>query len=203
MKKELDARTWDCPKPVIETQKSLKVPEITELIVHVGNRTAKENLRRFAETGGYDFDISEQEDGSFTIRIQKEAWTEDHQVIPRLKEEKVKEPKGKTYLITTDCLGKGEEELGKLLMKGFLYTLTQAEPYPSKVVLLNSAVRLSTLNEETIEHLEKLQSLGTQIYSCGTCLNFYGLADSLKVGEIGNMYDVVEALASNDSVTIA
>lgn len=201
MKKTLDARNWDCPKPVIEAQKALKEPEITELVVHIGNMTARENLKRFAQTGGYDYSVTDNSDGSFTISIQKEAWTSEQAVIPQVKEKK-KTPYGKTYLITSERLGQGAEELGQVLMKGFLYTLTQTEPYPKKILLLNSAIHLSTTNEETVEHLKRLNELGTQIYSCGTCLNFYEKAEKLKVGEIGNMYDVVEALSSNETITI-
>ena len=83
-----------------------------------------------------------------------------------------------------------------VLMKGFLYTVTETKPYPEKVVLLNSAIKLSTINEETVVHLKKLEEAGTKIYSCGTCLNYYDLADQLKVGVTGNMYDVVDSLMS-------
>ena len=99
-------------------------------------------------------------------------------------------------MIKSEFLGDGNDELGKVLMKGFLYTVTETKPYPEKVVLLNSAIKLSTINEETVVHLKKLEEAGTKIYSCGTCLNYYDLADQLKVGVTGNMYDVVESLMS-------
>lgn len=204
MKKMLDARTLDCPKPVIETQKALKDGAVTELEVWVGNVTAKENLKRFAETGGYEYSITEREDG-FAIVIYKQAW-ESVSAESTEKTQEIQSPEnsqGKTYLILSDKLGKGDDELGKVLIKGFLYTLTQTEPFPKKILLLNSAVKLSTENIETLEHLQTLKEKGVEIYSCGTCLNFYGLAEELKVGEIGNMYDVVESLSKGDCVTIA
>lgn len=200
MKKMLDARTLDCPRPVIETQKTLKEAEVTELEVWVGNTTAKENLKRFAETGGYEYSINEREDG-FSIVIHKQAWEpidKEEEPVPR-----PKKADGKTYLILSDRLGKGDDELGKVLIKGFLYTLTQTEPFPKKILLLNSAVKLSTENIETLEHLRTLKENGTEIFSCGTCLNFYGLAQELKVGEVGNMYDVVGSLTEGDCITIA
>ena len=106
-------------------------------------------------------------------------------------------------MILSDELGRGEAELGKLLMKGFLYTLTQTQPLPEKLVLLNSAVKLSTENNETIAHLKVLENGGVQIYSCGTCLNFYDLADKLQAGIIGNMYDVVEVInQTHNKITV-
>lgn len=204
MKKVLDVRTLDCPKPVIETQKALKDPETTELEVLVGNPTAKENLKRFAETGGYDYTVEERE-GGFAIFIAKQAWesTESDVSVQKVEKSLPKDPDGITYLILSDKLGKGDDELGKLLMKSFLYTLTQTEPFPKKILLLNSAVKLSTENIETVEHLQMLKENGTEIFSCGTCLNFYNLAEELKVGEIGNMYDVVESLGKGECITIA
>ena len=79
-------------------------------------------------------------------------------------------------------------------MKSFVFSLTQSKPYPQKIIFLNSAVKLTTINEETIKNLKLLEDEGTQIISCGTCLDFYGVKESLKVGSIGNMYDIVDSL---------
>lgn len=202
MKKTLDVRTLDCPKPVIETKKAIAEKDITQLEVLIGNPTARENLKRFAETTGFDYEITDNGDGTYTLVIDKtgDISPDAKSFEPVCDVQTSIERKGKTYLILSDKLGKGEDELGKILIKGFLYTLTQAEPYPEKILLLNSAVRLSTENAETIEHLKSLTELGTQIFSCGTCLNFYNLTEELKVGLIGNMYDVVDSLNSNIEV---
>lgn len=201
MKKTLDVKTLECPKPVIETQKALKEAAITQLEVLVGNQTAKENIKRFAESGGYEYTIEDKGGDVYSITIDKESWNEEEQ------ESKPAAPVvtmdgGNTYLILGEKLGKGEGELGKLLMKSFLYTLTQTQPFPKKIILLNSAIRLSTENVETVEHLQMLSKNGTQIYNCGTCLNFYQLTQELKVGEIGNMYDVVESIQNNPGTIV-
>lgn len=215
MKKVLDVRTLECPKPILETQKALKEEGLTELEVIVGNKTSRENLKRFSESGGYKYElIDEGEDVyRFVLKIASSKPEVAKDKVPESQEEgsldlvegaEMPLPKtvqGKTYLILSDELGKGESELGKVLMKGFLYTIGQAEPFPEKILLLNAAVRLSTQNEEAVEHLKFLEQKGTQVYSCGTCLNFYGLADNLKVGLIGNMYDVVDSLNKTGNVT--
>ena len=79
-------------------------------------------------------------------------------------------------------------------MKAFIFTLTQSKPLPKKVMFLNSGVKLTTENEETIKNLQVLENEGTEIVSCGTCLDFYNLKDKLKVGSVGNMYDIVDSL---------
>ena len=214
MKKQLDARNLDCPKPILETQKIFQDENVSQAVILVGNKTAKENLKRMANTKGYDCHIEEHGDDQYTVTISRtkpEGKEEPKGNTAENIEEKntegkgnlPTEPKGLTYLILSDELGRGEAELGKLLMKGFLYTLTQTQPLPEKLVLLNSAVKLSTENPETIEHLKALENEGVMIYSCGTCLNFYDLADNLQAGIIGNMYDVVEAInQTHNKITV-
>ena len=180
-----------------------------QVVIEVGNKTAKENLKRMANTKGYDCHIEEHGDDQYTVTISRtkpEGKEEPKGKTAENIEEKGNlptEPKGLTYLILSDELGRGEAELGKLLMKGFLYTLTQTQPLPEKLVLLNSAVKLSTENPETIEHQKTLENEGVMIYSCGTCLNFYDLADKLQAGIIGNMYDVVEVInQTHNKITV-
>lgn len=203
MKKVLDVRTLECPKPILETQKALKDTAITTLEVIVGNKTSRENLKRFSETSGYPYEIADEGDDTyrFTLEIKPSEGREEEQAEKQEDSAQVSsEDIERTYLVLSDELGKGDSELGKILMKGFLYTMTQTEPLPKKILLLNSAVKLSTINSETVEHLQALEANGVEIFSCGTCLNFYDLADDLKVGLIGNMYDVVEGLNKSKNV---
>ena len=83
-------------------------------------------------------------------------------------------------------------------MKGFVDTLTVSSPYPRYIILVNSGVNLSTGNEDTIENLKKLENFGVEIVSCGTCLDFYNLKESLKVGRVSNMYDILEIMKNTD-----
>ena len=81
-------------------------------------------------------------------------------------------------------MGNGNDELGEVLMKGFIYTLTESKPYPKSILLVNSGVKLSTENYDTIGNLKILEEAGVEILSCGTCLDYYGLKESLKVGSV-------------------
>lgn len=196
MKTTLDLKGMQCPKPVLETQKAFKDQSITEFEVIVDNAAARENLKRLADSKGYKYEVKESPN-EIVINIKREngetiAQEEEFVAVCDI----ASDVSNVVLLIKNEFLGDGNDELGKVLMKGFLYTITETKPYPEKVVLLNSAVKLSTVNEETIAHLKKLEEAGTKIYSCGTCLNYYNLADQLKVGVVGNMYDVVESLNS-------
>jgi selenium metabolism protein YedF len=95
------------------------------------------------------------------------------------------------YLITKDTLGHGSEELGTVLMKSFLYTLTETEPLPRTLIFINSGVRLTTKDSPLLGHLQTLAGRGVQILSCGTCLDYFALKERLAVGQVTNMYSIV------------
>ena len=90
-----------------------------------------------------------------------------------------------------DIIGSGDRELGTNLMRMFFYTLSQGEDKPGAVLFMNAGVKLPTLDEQVAEHLKVLSAAGVEILVCGTCLNFYGLTEQLRVGTVSNMYDIV------------
>lgn len=110
----------------------------------------------------------------------------------------------KRLLITTDHLGRGDIELGRILMKNFLYALARAEAKPVAVLLANEGVRLACEGSSSLEDLRLLSEAGVAVRSCGTCLDFLGLKDRLAAGEVGTMQGLVEAVVGDDQiVTIA
>ena len=91
-------------------------------------------------------------------------------------------------------MGSGNDELGATLMKGFIYAVSQLEELPKTMLFYNGGVKLTTEGSASLEDLKSLQAQGVEILSCGTCLNFYGLSEKLAVGEVTNMYAIVEKL---------
>lgn len=88
-------------------------------------------------------------------------------------------------------MGKGDPELGRILMKGFIYTLTEVEVLPKTIIFYNEGVKLAVENSESLNDLKNLEERGVEILCCGTCVNFYGLTDEVKIGSITNMYNIV------------
>ena len=97
-------------------------------------------------------------------------------------------------------MGEGNDELGKILLKGFLFALTQQETLPSTILFYNGGASVTCEGSASLEDLQTLQSRGVQIMTCGTCLNYYGLTDKLCVGEITNMYVIAEKQLQADLV---
>jgi len=110
----------------------------------------------------------------------------------------------KRLLILTDRIGRGDDELGRVLMRNFLYSVARNEQKPAAIMLMNEGVRLACDDSEVLADLRLLAEDGVAVRACGTCLDFLGLKERLAVGEIGTMPDSTAALLGGDDVvTIA
>ena len=193
MVREVDARGLPCPRPVINTKKALEEIKEGKITVLVDSNESCQNVQRFAQSQGCQVEVREK-DGIFSLDITKgrpadiETITDSSEIESRKSSDVV--------LITSDVLGTGDRRLGEILMKAFLNTLWDAELKPAKILFLNDGVRLTTEGSEVLETLHLLEKEGVQIFSCGTCLEYYQLKEELQVGLVTNMYDTVDALLS-------
>ncbi len=182
--KIIDCKGLACPKPVILTKKELEGMTEGELKVIVDNAAARENVSRFAKNQGLEYNVNEK-DGLYHIIIKKTA----QQTCELMNFDN----KNLIIMITSDKFGSGEDKLGAALMKSYLYALTESDKKPEKMFFVNGGVKLTCEGTEVLESLESLNSAGVEIFSCGTCLDFYGLKDKLLIGGITNMYTIVES----------
>ena len=185
---EVDAKGLPCPQPVINTKKALEGIEEGTVAVLVDSAESCENVRRFAQSQGCQVEITER-DGAFCLAITKEypGQAEKKQI-------------GDVVLITGTQLGTGDDGFGESLMISFINTLGEAASRPARLIFVNSGVRLTTEGSGVLETLRRLEQEGVQIWSCGTCLDFYHLADKLRVGIVTNSYEVVDSLLSAGKV---
>jgi selenium metabolism protein YedF len=87
-----------------------------------------------------------------------------------------------------------DEALGRVLMKGFLETMKVTGEVPDMVFFMNTAVRLTTTDEEFVPIIKEIEAMGVEVFTCGTCLDHYGLAKELKVGYRGTTSHIVEGV---------
>jgi len=186
----IDCRNLSCPAPVITVKKALQ--EHTEIRVLLDDGAPRENVARFSRNRGCS--VSEVRDGSgwiLTITGSAESVTTATGSAPR---------GGRVIMITSERLGEGPEELGRLLMKNFVHTLLESSELPSRMLFLNSGVFLTCQGSDVLEALEKLHGMGVEIFSCGLCLDFFNIKEKLRAGATTNMLATAEYLLSSDSV---
>src|SRR3989339_1250610 len=103
--------------------------------------------------------------------------------------------KGLVLVLASDKMGQGDEVLGALLIGKFLKTFADIAPVPEQVVLYNSGVKLACEGAETVSDLKALEKRGSRVFSCGTCLNYFGLPDKLRVGSLSKLHEIWGVLA--------
>lgn len=188
--RKLDARGLECPLPVVKTKELLK--ESSEAVeVLVDNETAVENLKKFAKVKGYDA-VSNKVNEDYHVVISS-----GEQIVEEKKADNIL--KGQIVVISSNSLG-SDKELGKILMKSFIFALTKQDVFPETIIFYNEGVKITTHVGDTVNDLLFLESEGVEIVNCGTCLDFFKLKDDLKVGSITNMYDIVERMEKAEKV---
>jgi selenium metabolism protein YedF len=183
----VDARGLACPQPVIKTRQAMQVAD--QVVILVDNDTAVANVSRMAEKAGWLVKVtSEGED----YRIEMVALAPKPQPLPVGRAES---PAGPLVLVVSaDSMGRGNEELGQILIRSFFHTLGEVEPRPDQIILFNTGVRLACRGSEVLEDLCALEANGIEILACGTCLGYFELKDKLAAGRVSNMYDIAEAI---------
>lgn len=189
----------NCPIPVVKAKKAIDALEDAAIVeISVDNEIAVQNVTKMVNQKNLESTCEKVGENHYVIKVQcgevveSEATKEVFSAIA--KEEKM------VVVLSSDKMGEGDEELGKVLIKGFIYAITQLDKYPKSVLLYNSGVKLASEGSDSIEDLKVLEDHGVEILSCGTCLNFYNLQDKLQVGKVTNMYSIVEELSEATNI---
>lgn len=182
----------NCPIPVIKTKNAMKEltgPDTIEVLVD--NEIAVQNVTKMAQSTGAKVTSEKRAEKEYRILIEMEG-------APAVAEEKVScvpDKRGNTIVVvSSDKMGSGNEELGKVLMKSFIFAVTQLEELPKTMLFYNGGATLTTEGSDSLEDLRSLEAQGVEILTCGTCLDYYGLKEKLAVGTVTNMYSIVETM---------
>ena len=208
MLKVVNAMGDACPIPVVKTKNAIK-----ELIgagmveTLVDNEIAVQNLTKMAQQKNYGVRSEKLGENQYRV-IMTIGESADEAGAEAVEEETTAEetcmPDGrrgnKVVVISSSYMGTGDDELGAVLMKGFIYVLSQQDELPKTILFYNSGAKLTCELSPTLEDLMSLEANGVEILTCGTCLNHYGLTEKLKVGGVTNMYVITEKMMQADLV---
>jgi selenium metabolism protein YedF len=189
MTREIDARGLACPQPVIQTRKAMQ--EAEHVMVLVDDGTAVANVSRMAEKAGWQVAVLPAGD-EFRVALTKEAAVLQPESLAVGWAEGVAGPQ--VLVVSADSMGRGEPELGKILVRGFFHALGEVGPLPQTIIFFNTGVKLACEGSPVLDDLCALESEGIVILACGTCLNYLDLTDKLAVGRVSNMYDIAETV---------
>ena len=203
----VDARGKQCPIPIVMAKKAISEMGYGVVTVAVDNEIAVQNLTKMANQKGYGVETRQIDSNHYEVTMtvadtSKEGEADSAAGNNTADQNKAAScptclPENQTtvVVISSDRMGEGDEALGKILIKGFLYALSQLDELPSAVIFYNSGAYLTCEGSDSLEDLRAMEEQGVTIYTCGTCLNHYGLTEKLAVGSVTNMYVIVETMA--------
>ncbi|MDR2494418.1 MAG: sulfurtransferase-like selenium metabolism protein YedF [Spirochaetaceae bacterium] len=203
--KILDMRGRPCPIPAVNAKKALAEHDAAGVAVLVDNMAAVQNLEKMAKGTGCGFSYTRDGASGYKVTIVKGTGAQGFdgpEAVPNTAGGAAAENAGRgpVVLITSDSMGRGAEELGRLLVKGFIFSLSQLNPPPEAVIFLNGGARLTADGANTVPDLKILEGKGAGIYTCGTCADYYKLTESLAVGSIADMMAITSRLAKASGI---
>ena len=199
MKHEVNAMGKQCPIPVVMTKKVIDNAAVgDEIEILVDNETAVNNLSRLANKTGCTFVSEKLGEKKYQVKMavqteQTGGTLEEEEFVCEAPHKKVT-----VAVIASNVMGNGDDELGKILIKGFIYALSQMETHPDTILFYNGGAKLTTEGSESLEDLKKMEEEGVEILTCGTCLKHYGLMEKLMVGKVTDMYTIAERMTGAD-----
>lgn len=205
----VDAMGDVCPIPVVKTKKALgEMTGAGEIEVLVDNETAVKNVTKMAKSSGASAQSEQLGEKKYRILItvgeeaaENAGKSNSGAKNSQSAQESTAEAGCRTCLgtvvaVSSDRMGDGSDELGHILMKSFIFAVTQLDDLPDKMIFYNGGAKLTVEGSECLEDLKTLADQGVEIMTCGTCLDYYGIKDKLAVGGVTNMYSIVETLQS-------
>ena len=185
-----------CPIPVVKTRKAMETIKGSEVVeTLVDNEIAVENLKKMAGQMGYQVKDQKLEEGKYSVQIMVTESEKTEKIQADICDCRPTAASDKVVVIRSNVMGEGDPELGKVLIKGFIYALSQQKELPKTILFYNGGACLTCEGSASLDDLKELEHRGVKILTCGTCLNFYGLSEKLKVGEVTNMYEIAETMS--------
>ena len=196
---KVDARGDACPLPVVKAKKALsELNGAGEVEILVDNEIAVQNLTKMAQQKGLVYSAEKRAEQEYAVRF-----TVGKAPAQNTETAETCAPDTRTdtvVVIASDKMGEGAEELGKTLLKAFVFSLTQQDKLPKTMLFYNGGAHLTCEGSPMLEDLKALEAEGVEILTCGTCLNYYGLTEKVAVGGVTNMYVIAEKMLSAGNV---
>ena len=193
---QVNAMGDQCPIPVIKTKKAIQaLGGAGEVETLVDNEIAVQNLTKMANQKGFPV-VSEKlgaNEYRVVITVPEGAAFDAEAAVECAPDMRTKHT---VVVISSSTMGIGDDVLGGILIKGFIFAISQRDTLPETILFYNGGVKMTCEGSPALEDLKSMEAKGVKILSCGTCLNHYGLTEKVQVGVIGNMYDIAEAMST-------
>ena len=196
MSRTVDARGQLCPRPLIMTKKALnEIQQGESLTILLDNNAARDNVVQFLRDNQQGVTVTQNgKEFELTVIKGQEQITqvqEDYCPLP------TKNSKGAHIIsICNNVMGQGPTELTNLLIQSLINTIKEITPLPNALVFYANGIFLTLKDSPALASLQELEKMGIKILVCGTCLEYFGKRQELAVGQISNMYAILETMSN-------
>jgi len=192
--KIVNATGLACPQPVVLAKDAIEKNEKVKVIVD--NETALENVTRMGTKLGCDISKEAKPGGIFEITLSRKAGAPiAAQDIPVSCDAPLAVSGPFVIVCSEDKMGRGNDELGSVLIRAFLHTIAGQAEKPDVMIFYNTGVKLTVEGSDVLDDLKALAAAGVEILVCGTCLNYFDIKDKLGAGAVSNMYDIASTMS--------
>ncbi len=198
----VDTKGQLCPAPLIAAKRALNETNVGEsFIVLTDNKTSFDNLSRFLKDNQTDLKISET-GGVWSLTVTKLSSDAVQTIAEEYCSQEISHFEKGNYVvaITSDKMGEGDEELGRVLIINFIKALKDLDKLPEHIVFYNKGVTLASKDSPAIGDIKDLEKMGVEIHLCATCVNYYKIENLIVVGTLSNMYSIAQLMASSGNV---
>jgi selenium metabolism protein YedF len=198
----IDTSGQQCPAPLIATKRALKETGRGDSFkILTDSKTSLENISRFLKDNKTEYSVTEENNG-WTITVTKKEPDLSAVKAEEYCTSKIPHFSQGNFIIafTSDKMGEGDEELGRLLLLNFIKAIRDLDKLPSKMVFYNNGVKLGSPDSPVFEHLREIEKMGVELLLCATCAKYYSLEEKIKIGILSNMYDIVRVMASAGNI---
>lgn len=197
---EIDGRAAHPCETLLAAKRKLTTLPTGRVTIILSSEKGRDDMLRFARDAGYGAQPLGRRDDDFLLRLER-GKPEEREQLERVA--LAERPKDKLLLISSESIGAPDKSLGRMLMKKFLYSLTETEQRPTAIVIVSSGVRLASSDSESLEVLHALEGAGVDVMVCRASAEFLNLKDKIAVGRLCDMYQIVERLlAASNTLTI-
>jgi selenium metabolism protein YedF len=192
--KIVNATGLACPQPVVLAKQAIETNEKVKVIVD--NDTALENVKRLGTKLGCDVKVEKKSDGNYEIDLTRKAGAPVSNQNSSVSCNASVASSGPFVIVCSeDKMGRGNDELGSVLIRAFLHTICLQKEKPDVMIFYNTGVKLTLQGSDVLEDLKELAADGVEILVCGTCLNYFEVKNKLSVGVVSNMYDIAGTMS--------
>ena len=187
-----------CPLPVIKAKRALR--ENKEIVIAVDNKIATQNLMKMGTQLGFQVESKQESEKVYHVLIRSTSQANLPSSALQREDSRRSSEKDKAVLpyivvVGSKAMGVGNDELGQTLLKAFIYSLTEQDVLPTHLLFYNEGAKLTTESSSVLEDLKTLKKANVEILTCGACLDYFDLMEKLAVGEVTNMFHILELMS--------